>query len=217
MEVLSAECSEPLQFLSELLAENLARHESLKRTVATNVVDLLETTIRAGWYFDDAFAYLVSQREFANWVKCRFKVSLCWIARLRRLGRHFARDLVDTQQRQRLGIHPPALKDVPCGIHLRNQLASVGAGSINELLRVCGILPANHHESSRELGNGQAPSSSSSQAELVAIKRLRVSLQKSTQLCERLNLRSLDLSMKSSLELELRGIVRFYSELRSEF
>jgi hypothetical protein len=175
VELLPAESSEPLQFLGELLVENLARHEALKRTVATNVMDLLETTIRAGWYFDDAFAYLVSQREFANWVKCRFQVSLCWIARLRRLGRHFARDLVDTQQRQRLGIHPPALENAPCGIHLRNQLSGVGASSINELLRLCGILPANHRESPKELGNGQAPSSPP-RNEPRAIKQLRASL-----------------------------------------
>jgi hypothetical protein len=119
---------------------------------------------------------------------------------------------VDTQQRQRLGIHPPALKDAPTGIHLRNQLASVGAGSINELLRVCGILPAEH----RELGNGQAPSSPPKD-ELLAIRRLRVSVQKTVRLCARVDLRILDLSVKSGLEAELRGIVRFYSELRSEF
>jgi hypothetical protein len=99
------------------------------------------------------------------------------------------------------------------GPHLRNQLIGTGATSVAGLLRLVGILPQPAPHALN--GNGQAPSTQKDEPR--AIKQLRASLQKTSRLCARMDLKALDLSVKSSLEAELRGIVRFYSELRSEF
>jgi hypothetical protein len=72
----SAECSEPLGFLEELLQESLARHEALKRQVAIGAMDLLENVIRTAWYCDDARAYMAGERKYASWIQSRYKVSI---------------------------------------------------------------------------------------------------------------------------------------------
>jgi hypothetical protein len=73
VEVIPAECSEPLGFLEELLSESFARHEALKRQVACGCLDLLENAIRTAWYCEDARAYLAGERKYTSWIGQRLR------------------------------------------------------------------------------------------------------------------------------------------------
>ena len=44
------EDSEPLEFLRELIGDGLQRHDTLYRDASARVVDLLENSIRVGFY-----------------------------------------------------------------------------------------------------------------------------------------------------------------------
>src|SRR5258707_5341707 len=130
--------SEPLGFLRELINDSLSKQQSLARQVSSGLVDLLENAIRTGFYFDDAKTYLSAEGKFVQWVAANFDVSYVWLSQLRRLSKHFARDLVDSQQRARLGICPQGL-DTAIGPHVRNQVTSTNAKSLRDLFRLTGI------------------------------------------------------------------------------
>jgi hypothetical protein len=104
------------------------------------VVDLLENSIRVGFYLSDAKSYLAGDGKFIQWVEQHCKMSYARANQLHRLSKHFSRDLVDSQQRERLGITPTGL-DVAIGQHVRNQISATGAKSLSDLFRCVGILP----------------------------------------------------------------------------
>jgi hypothetical protein len=134
---------EPLEYLTELVHEGLERHQTLSRTLAENVIDSAEVLVRTGWALADARSYLAQAGAVGKWEQTHFpQVSRAWLARLHRLSSAFARDLPDTQQRQRLGIVVEGLPAVTTSVHLRSQLVQVAPKSVNELFRLTGVLPA---------------------------------------------------------------------------
>jgi hypothetical protein len=142
--------SESVAFLGELLRDGLQRHETLSRTAANTIIDAIENSIRCGFYLADLKS-LIPPGRFTNWVEENFTCSYAWANQLRRLARHFCRDLADQKQREKLNIHVPGLSGA-VGPHLRTQIAEAGCKSLNELFRTVGLLPAPVQHSS----NGNA-------------------------------------------------------------
>jgi hypothetical protein len=103
------ESSEALEFLQELVSDGLQRQETLFRAAGAGIVDLLENAVRTGFYLADAKAYLVGEGKFLKWIEENFSIPYQRANQLRRLSTHFSRDLIDAQQRQRLGITPRGL------------------------------------------------------------------------------------------------------------
>jgi hypothetical protein len=101
--------SESLEFLRELIGDGLQRNDTLFRAASAGVVDLLENSIRVGFYLSDAKSYLAGDGKFIKCVEHNFKISYARANQLHRLSKHFSRDLVDSQQRERLGITPKGL------------------------------------------------------------------------------------------------------------
>ena len=71
--------TESLEFLSELAADALKRHETLTRTTASALMDTLENAVRLGWYLDDAKA-LLPAGCFGEWVTAHLRVSNAWVS-----------------------------------------------------------------------------------------------------------------------------------------
>jgi hypothetical protein len=217
-ESLHADC-EPLEFLKELVADGLQKNETLFRAASAGVVDLLENSIRVGFYLSDARAYLVGEGKFIRWVEANFKISYPSANRLRRLSTHFSRDLVDSQQRERLGISPKGL-DVAIGPHVRNQITATGARSLSDLFRVTGILPplslpgrrasADAHHGRR---NGSAPTPEPAPAP--SNFRIADLFERMQELAENTDPARLSSYERKALRDRLLPIVKLYSALKT--
>jgi hypothetical protein len=57
-----------LEFLRELIGDGLQRNDTLFRAASAGVVDLLENSIRVGFYLSDAKSYLAGDGKFIKWV-----------------------------------------------------------------------------------------------------------------------------------------------------
>ena len=132
---------EPLEFLTELIADGLSRHASLSHTLAANVIDSAENCVRIGWALSDARTYLAQAGSYQKWMGDHFpQASSGWLLRLRKLSAAFSRDLSDVKQRERLGITVQGLPAVTGSVHLRTQLANAAPRSLNHLFRMTGVL-----------------------------------------------------------------------------
>jgi hypothetical protein len=134
--------AEPLESLRHLIADGLAHQESLGRSLASTLMDAMECSIRVGWYADDARTFLAAEGTYLQWVETHFpQAAYRRLCELRRLSRCFCRDIVDAEQRRRLGIQVVGLPAV-AGQHLRTQLSQLGEiRNMTQLLRACNVLP----------------------------------------------------------------------------
>jgi hypothetical protein len=121
-----------------------ARHKVLFAESSDRVVSLCENAVRTGWILSDLRAFLRPHGEgsFLKWASSRFEISTTHAAHLMALSRHFARDLVDKRNRERLSISVPGLNPTALGQHLRNQVTECQPKSLSQLFREVGILPA---------------------------------------------------------------------------
>jgi len=196
---------ESLEFLRELVSDGLQRHETLFRAASSEILNCLENAVRCGFYLQDARAELAADGKFVQWIESNFPISYARANQLRRLSGHFSRDLVDAQQRQRLGITPKGL-DSAIGPHVRNQITSTGAKSLSDLFRLTGILPPLSLPDTN--GNGKHPGSS----KFVQFESLLDTLETRAK---HLKVDRLSSDQREKLLCRLRPIVNFYATLRN--
>jgi hypothetical protein len=198
--------AESVAFMKELVLDALTKHQSLTRTVATSILDAMENAVRLGFYLCDIKS-LLPTGSFGKWVSDNLAISGPWASQLRRLSAHFARDLVDLQQRERLGIVIEGL-DAAVGLHLRNQIRETGAGSVKELLRLTHVIPPQpyrllHHRN----GEGGLLSDKERKMLFSTLQSVQTSL-------NALDPGRLSLDERKELVAALRGLVTYYEAVR---
>jgi hypothetical protein len=199
---------EPLEFLRELIGDGLQRNETLFRTASAGVVDLLENSIRVGFYLSDAKSYLAGDGNFIKWLEENFEISYPRANQLHRLSKHFSRDLIDSQQRARLGIQPKGL-DAAIGPHVRNQITATGAKSLSDLFRVTGILPP------LAIQDSSAPNGDREHASPSRFKQLEDLLETLEKRAKKLKANRLSSAQREKLITHLKPLVNLYSTLTS--
>lgn len=191
---------EAIGFLHELISDSLNRHKNLSITVSTNLVDTIENSIRLGWYLDDVKSFLAPEGKFTAWVQANFKSSFAWLYQMRKLSSRFARDLVDSQQRERLGIKVRGL-DSAIGPHLRTQIKDAAPTSLSALLRTTGVLPA---LPAPDMGNEKMAASSKTAIDraIQAAQRLQMQLNRTDPV-------RLSQAQRDKLSATLRPIIAY--------
>lgn len=208
--VISSQEAQPeaVGFLRELIADSLQREATLQRNCANAVLDSLEAVVRLAWYLSDARAYLAQEGQFEKWVSANFNLGLSRCRTLRRLGARFARDIINAEERKKLGINPPGL-DGAIGPHLRNQIPAQ-ARSLQNLLAITGIIPAPQPQLTN--GNGkERPASGPLSRHFANAERLLESLRKELN---RLDPCRLEEGQRHELASGMRKLLAYYQAIK---
>jgi hypothetical protein len=203
------ENAESLAFLKELIFEGISRAETLQRQAPTTIIDLAETAVRTGFYLQDAKSFVAGEGQYMKWVESNFSLSYARASQLKRLGKFFARDIVDQKQREKLGIFPKGLDGVVCAEHLRNQIKNVSPKSLSDLFRTVGILPPLAlHDGTGTNGNAHANSS--------RFKEFEGALRTLEKKMDKLNPARLSAADRDKLIARLKPLATLYSTLTSD-
>jgi hypothetical protein len=206
---IAPENAEPLGFLSELISDGLGKLDSLKREASSKILDLLEASVRLGFYLEDSRHFLIKEKTYVAWVEQSFPISYGYSVRLRQLSRHFCRDAVDADQRKKLGIKVPGLLEI--GEHLRRQIAASQANSISDLYRFAGLLPSLEHptpSTNGTNGNGEHPPEK-------IVDKLKATIKAFKNQTARVDLSKLSTADRERLIADFRPLIAFYSQLKN--
>jgi hypothetical protein len=202
------ENAEAVGFLSELISDSLGRLDSLKRSASTAILDVLENSVRLGWYLDDSRQFLIKEKSYIAWVEQTFPISYGYSVRLRQLARHFCRDGLDNDQRRRLGIQIKGLDEI--GEHLRRQITQTQSNSISDLFRFAGLLPspASTGTNGSNGTNGEHPPEK-------IVDKLKATIKAFKNQTARVDLSKLSTADRERLIADFRPLIAFYSQLKN--